>query len=104
MIDASVNVALLRCGDGALVPRSRRIELAGARQAVTHLMQAATEVLVIDAAVNVALLFRSDGALVPWSRRIERTNLQKVSGSGPTHCGAVRGCAGRGTWTCPICQ
>ena len=27
-----------------------------------------------------------------------------VSGSGPTHCGAMRGCAGRGTWTCPICQ
>ena len=37
--------------------------------------------------------------------RIERTLFALiVSGSGPTHCGAVRGCAGRGTWTCPICQ
>jgi hypothetical protein len=33
------------------------------------------------------------------------SNVQmEVSGSGPTHCGAMRGCAGRGTWTCPICQ
>jgi hypothetical protein len=44
-----------------------------------------------------------DVRLVPL-RREGIAFLKKVSGSGPTHCGAMRGCAGRGTWTCPICQ
>jgi hypothetical protein len=37
-------------------------------------------------------------------RTIYQGAKKGVSGSGPTHCGAMRGCAGRGTWTCPICQ
>jgi hypothetical protein len=43
----------------ALEPGLRRRELALARQAVTHKVQAAAEAVVIDAAVDVALLMAS---------------------------------------------
>jgi hypothetical protein len=42
--------------------------------------------------------------IVEGNIAVHRYARCNVSGSGPTHCGAVRGCAGRGTWTCPICQ
>jgi hypothetical protein len=44
VIDAAVNVTLLGLGDGALVPRPGGGELAGARQAGAHLVQASAEV------------------------------------------------------------
>jgi hypothetical protein len=67
VIDASVNVALLLDGDGALVPRTGGGELTGARQAGADAIQASAQAVVINAAANVALLGLRDGALVPWT-------------------------------------
>ena len=77
MIDPAVHVALLYGRDGALEPRQRRLELTGARKAVTHIVQAGAEARLIDPAVHVALLFGRDGALEPRQRRLEHADSQK---------------------------
>jgi hypothetical protein len=61
-MDSAVDVALLLFRYGALVPRTGGGKLTGARQTVTHLVQARAEARVMDSAVDVALLpFRYGG-------------------------------------------